>query len=277
MEYGESTDLFTLLVTDVPFVVRAAGSAPDSEPLTALDFGVPSNYTALIAAVGLDATQSFLLEPLNVIRTDIDGVSRVRLVNFVSGASTYSVKGSAFADDFGRDLGFIGIADADVASGASTFEVVDADGNTLKTIEGLEFMPNMHYSVLLVGDANDGSTIDALVIETPRETTRVQFINESATPYDIFIRATDTLLTTLEGGATSEFIDLPTGAYTFLVKALGAGSDSQDLAGVALQLYPGRDLVMRLRGTDALELVVESESLTEMSMMEAEATATPSA
>lgn len=273
LEYGEHTELFTFPVTDQPFVVRAAGSDPDSAPLVTGTFGVSSNYTALVAAVGLSETATFLLEPLNVIRTDIDDVARVRLVNLIAGDSTFSVRGSAFTEDFGQGLGYLGISDADVEAGDTSFEVWGADGNLITSLSPIELDANTHYAIILYGDVDEPNTTAVMVVATPRETTNVQFVNNSTLNLDLYTSdPEDGLIASLESGDTSEWIELPSGAYTFISKLAGAGADSQDLAGLAMQFYPARDVVIRIDGTEArIEMTLLSEVMSPSNVMAGEA------
>lgn len=273
LEYGSVTDIYAIPVTGEAFVARAAGDPAEAEPLFVLDRSVESNVTAIVTAAGLQETVSFVLEPIIVVRNNFDESARLRIVNLVWGDQTVSVRSDVFGM-LSDQLGYLGVADRNVEPETTQIDVLGPDGTVL-TSDTVTFEANTHYALLVHGDYDGEPAIELLVIETPQETARVQFVHNGSSAFDLFISGqNDPLATSIEPGSTTEFYEFPTGAYTFLAKAPGAGADSQDLGGIALQLYPGRDYVVNVTGDEMVEMALQSETVSEEALSP-ETTAVP--
>jgi hypothetical protein len=61
------------------------------------------------------------------------------------------------------------------------------------------------------------------------------------------------ILAGIEPGAEGDWIELPSGAFTFIAYAPDTGPTGRELAGIALQLRPQRDVVMTI-GDSAMQL-----------------------
>lgn len=270
LEYGEFSELYTLPVTGEPFVVRASDAAADGEVLFTLANGVTGNYTALVVAAGEADTLSFLLEPFNVIRGEINGMSRIRTINLVRGAETLDVQ-LASNGEIAGDIGYIGLTDTEVVPVTTDLTVTAPDGSIVYQQDGIQFYADMHYAIVLYGDAENLQSVAAMVIATPQETTRVQITNNADRAIDVYLRAEDEtpFLTNLQPGTTTEFSNLPSRAYTFIVKEIGTGLDGQELAALPFQFYPARDVVLEITGSDPLVFNLVSETLTPAEVLDA--------
>jgi hypothetical protein len=89
----------------------------------------------------------------------------------------------------------------------------------------------------------------------------VQFVNERTDTVDIHLRPGDELIAGgLEAGATSEWITIPSTAATFIAYAPGTGPTGQEIASLASQLRPGRDITVVFRADGTVD--VSEETLT---------------
>jgi hypothetical protein len=258
LAYGEYTAFYVLPAADGTFDVRVAGSDPDTEPIASLGSGVQSNLSQLIAVVGLNANISLAVEPLNIVRNATNSLARVRVFNAVAGAAALSITNEA-GTDFGTGTTFLSVIDADVEPSTYTFTVTDANGASVLSQE-VELEPDMVYLLVLHGGAEGNPPVELLVIPSEQETTRVRFINESGTAGDIYLEGTDEPLQTNFDGET-DFIDVPSGAATFVLRGAGAAADSTALASTAVQLFPAREVTIRVSGTgdDTVMEVVSDE------------------
>ncbi|MDZ4770015.1 MAG: hypothetical protein SGJ24_12880 [Chloroflexota bacterium] len=271
LEYGEFTRLYTLPVTGAPFVVRAGNAPADSQDvLFTTGQGATGNYTALIIAAGEAESLSFLLEPLNVIRGEINGMARIRTVNMVRGTETLDVQ-LASDGEIATDIGYIGLTDIDITPVTTDLTVTAPDGSIVYQQDGIAFDADQHYAIVLYGDPDDLESVMAMVIATPQETTRVQITNNTDRALDVYQRTAEEIpmLTNLQPGVTTEFMSLPSRAYTFIVKEVGSGSAGQELTAIAYQFYPARDVVLVINGSETLTFDLVSETFTPADVMDA--------
>jgi len=162
---------------------------------------------------------------------------------------------------FAEGLGWAGIQDVEVEPGTYQLQVTDgADADFTEPVS-FDFEADTVYVVFLTGSTTMGPALDYLVIEMPQDETRVQFINERSDTVDIHLRpGGDLLVNGLEAGATSEWISIPSTAATFIAYAPGTGTTGQELASLASQLRPARDVTVVFSDDGTTEIV--SEALT---------------
>lgn len=250
LTFGEVTEE-VLLPSSAGLIAQAAGSEAGSETTTQLDFELGGNSSWIVAVVGLNSNASVLLEPISVLRSDYNEMARVRVMNLVASDATFSVTSDADMD-FGTELGFNGMADNDIEPGSYTLSLTGADGSAVGESEAYTFEANTTNTLLIVGAADGSQPIRVIPVVSPRDVSHVQFVNAGTEPVDIFIRPGDTAVVNgLEGGATSEWVEVPSGAATFITYAPGTGPTGQEQAALPLQLDPSRDVVITF-GADGL-------------------------
>lgn len=250
--FGEVTEE-VMLPSTATFAARMAGDAADSPPLAQLDFDLGGNTTWVISVVGLASNASVLLEPLSVVRTDYNDMARVRVMNLVATGDTYTVTSDSDIN-FGTELEFHSTADNDIEPGTHNLTLTDADGNTVGESQSYTFDANTTTTLLIVGGA-DGTPVQVIPITSERYTNRVQFVNNGTDPVDVFTRpGGSAIVSNLAGGATSEWVDVPSGAVTFITYAPGTGPTGQELAALPIQLAPWRDVVVTFGADGQAEL-----------------------
>jgi hypothetical protein len=260
LAFGEATEILTLPAGTHTVSVRAAGSAADSETLSTLTWDFTGNSTWIISAVGLVETASFLAEPVTVIRTPLNGLARVRIANWVSDLEMLNVD-SDTDTVFAEGLGWAGIQDVEIEPGTYQLQVTDGADATFTEPISFDFEADTVYVVFLTGSTEMGPAVDYLVIEMPQDETRVQFVNERTDTVDVHLRPGDELIAGgLEAGATSEWITIPSTAATFIAYAPGTGPTGQEIASLASQLRPGRDITVVFRADGTVD--VSEETLT---------------
>jgi hypothetical protein len=260
LAFGEATDIVNLPAGTHTVNVRAAGSAADSEPLATFTWDFTGNSTWIVSAVGLMETVSFLAEPVTVIRTPLNGLARVRIANWVSDIEMLNVDSDSDTV-FAEGLGWAGIQDVEIEPGTYQLQVTDgADADFTEPVS-FDFEADTVYVVFLTGSTTMGPAVDYLVIEMPQDETRVQFVNERSDTIDIHLRPGDELIAGgLEAGATSEWFSIPSTAATFIAYAPGTGPTGQELASLASQLRPARDVTVVFHDDGTTEIT--SETLT---------------
>jgi len=258
LAFGESTDILNLSAGTHTVNVRAAGSAADSEPLATFTWDFTGNSTWIVSAVGLMETVSFLAEPVTVIRTPLNGLARVRLANWVSDIEMLNVDSDSDTV-FAEGLGWAGIQDVEIEPGTYQLQVTDgADADFTEPVS-FDFEADTVYVIFLTGSTTMGPAVDYLVIEMPQDETRVQFVNERSDTVDIHMRPGDELIAGgLEAGATSEWFSVPSTAATFIAYAPGTGPTGQELASLASQLRPARDVTVVFRADGTTEITEET-------------------
>jgi hypothetical protein len=120
------------------------------------------------------------------------------------------------------------------------------------------------YTLLLVGGAGGNPPIKLLPVVSDEDKTRVQFVNQSNTPVDVYLKGqTQPLAPALKSGASTDFTAVPSSAVTFVVRNAGSHVTDRELAVLETQLRPERDLVVTVSNAGgALQITVTSESLT---------------
>jgi len=255
--FGETTGLITMPVGNHTIHVRPAGSGPGAEPLSTLRWDFVGNSTWVVTSAGLVSTYAFITEPVNIIRTRLDGRARVRVVNWVAGAERLSVA-SDRGISFGDGLGWVGIKDVEVDPGDYALQVTGASGSVYTEPVAFTFAADHVYTLLIAGSKDGDPAIRLMTLESPQDQTRVRFVNQRADAVDLHIRPGNArIIENLQPGASTDYIGLPSGAATFVAYAPGEGPRGQEKAALAEQLRPGRDLSVTL-GANGQMSVTES-------------------
>jgi hypothetical protein len=257
LAFGDSTDLMVVPAGTRTISAREAGAAADSDPLVSVTWDFVGNSTWVIAGVGLMETSSFLLEPVTVVRTPTNGMARVRVINQVADIETLSVSGAPDGANFADALGWAGVQDTEVEPGTYQLQVTDGAEGTFGDAQSFDFAADTIYTIFLTGSTAMGPEVDFLVIELPQDETRVQFINERSDAIDVHMRPGDELVVSLDAGATSEWLTIPSTAATFIAFMPGTGPAGQEQASLATQLRPGRDVTIVFRADGSVEVVEE--------------------
>jgi hypothetical protein len=160
---------------------------------------------------------------------------------------------------FAEGLGWAGVQDVEIEPGMYQLQVTDgADADFTEPVS-FNFEADTVYVLFLTGSTTMGPAVDYLVIEVPQDETRVQFVNERSDAVDIHMRPGDELVAGgLEAGATSEWFSIPSTAATFIAYAPGTGPTGQELASLASQLRPARDVTVVFRADGTTEITEET-------------------
>ncbi len=272
LAYGQATPFMTLPSTVQGYVVRPAGSGPDGEVLFRLNRRVKPNQSEIIAAAGLASRKAFVLEPLVLVRSGTRGNARVRVFNMVWGGPYLTVKDNT-GTVYGQDLQYLSSSgDVDVAPGTYSFEVQSGAGKRVASVDNLNLEADKVYSLMIIGGMEGDPPVRFVVLDSEQETTRVRIVNNGGATADVYIKGNDQpFVRGLAAGTSTDFIPVPSGATTFVLRAAGSAPNSSELAFVAPQLRPGRDITITINGTGvATQMGITEDHLTQ-------ATATPAA
>ncbi len=245
LAFGEATGFVFLPAGEYTIVARNAGSGVEGEILTTMNWDFQTNTSWSASLVGLISTGTLLLEPINLLRDDIaDDVSRVRVVNYVSGGSPLTITSSA-GDDFGHALGWIGVFDTDLTPGTYDLTVTSEDGTALLTDSAVELESDALTALLLIGSADGSQPLQFITLNSPEFVSRVQFVNSGTEPIQIFVRPGDhELVASLAPGETSEWATVSSGSATFVTYVPGTGPTGQELGAWIGEVHPFRDLTI---------------------------------
>ncbi len=249
LQYGQSTDYFTLPSITDGFLARASGSGANGEILARLTRGVKTNQSQIIVAAGLADKRAFVLEPLTLVRDNTRGRARVRVFNTVWGGPYLGVTDNQ-GHAYGQDLQYLSSSgDVDVDPGTYDFEIKTGSGQTLFTESGFNLSSDKIYSLIIVGGMENTPPVHFLIVVSDQEVTRVRFVNRSHHAADIYIKGDPSpFVAGLPGGASTDFLPLPSGAITFYLRPSGTPPSGAELAFVASQLRPGRDVTITIDG-----------------------------
>ena len=242
LAFGEATELFPFEHGARVFTARLAGSGKNGEVLASGNKDYGANSSWVLTAAGLNEKVSFLVEPMSVVRNKYGNQARVRLVNFVPETRIDVV--DANGNDFGIGLGWIGIQDKMVDAASYTLQV-NANGGPMLEPVTFDMAANTTYTLFVIGQPDSDSPVQILSIVVPQETGRVRFVSTRADTVDVHYRpGEERLIENLGAGATTDWVTLEAGAFTFIAYAPGTGPTGRELAGVALQLRPGYDITV---------------------------------
>ncbi len=250
LAYGEATDFMTLPSSTQGFVARAAGSGSGGDILFRLNRRVKANQSEIITAAGLNSRRAFVLEPLVLVRSETRGKARVRVFNTVWGGPYLTVKDNRGAT-YGQDLQYLSSsADSDVDPGVYSFEIQSGGGKPVATEENAKLEADKVYSLMIIGGMDGTPPVRFVVLVSDQETTRVRIVNDSNAPADIYIKGNDTpFVRALPPASSTDYVPVPSGATTFVLRAAGSAPNSSELAFVAPQLRPGRDVTITINGS----------------------------
>jgi len=252
LKYGDVTDFISLPDTLSGYIARAAGSSADSPPLFKLAWGVKANKSEMITAAGLNSHKAFLLEPMTLVRNNTKGKARVRVYDTVWGGALLNVD-TTQGMNFSQNQQYLNpSSDKDVAPGVYDFEVKDGTGKVLSTAPGIKLEADKVYVMLIIGGAAGNPPIKLLPIVNDEEVTRIQFVNKSDKAVDVYIK----------GDIKPLVVELATGSTVL----------DKELAFVATQMFPGRDLVMTINSSGGVQISVTSNALTPLTTATTQAT-----
>ncbi|MHB8629202.1 MAG: hypothetical protein ACYDBJ_20480 [Aggregatilineales bacterium] len=274
LKYGDVTDFMALPVTASGYIARAAGSPADSKPLFSLNWGVKANKSEMITAAGLNSRKAFLLEPMTLVRNKTNGKARVRSYDTVWGGPFLSV-GTTQGIGISQNQQYLNPSnDTDLAPGVYDFEVKDSSGKTVATLPGVKLEADKVYVMLILGGAAGNPPVKLIPIVSDEESTRVQFVNQSNSALDVYVKGeTKPFVTGLANGASTPLTALPSDSVTFVARNSGGSVSDKEVAFVALQLYPGRDTVITISNAGGgVQMKITSNTLTPMATPTAEAT-----
>ena len=264
LSFGDVTPMFAVLANKRGFVMREAGSAPDSVPIFTANWALTPNQSYLILATGLVYKRSFVLQPITLVRNNMQGKSRLRIINVISDSPPLRMLDTTGAS-LGTNLYYLRTVDLNHALGSSDLILQNRLGEVITT-ETVDFKADMLYVALITGDAIDTFPIDLQVLEIPQETTRVRVVNHADANLNVLLKRNAKQVpfaTNLAPDAQTDFTDVPSGAASFLVKSAAEGADNRELAAALTQLRPSRDVTLTIQKSGAkLEIGVTAEELT---------------
>lgn len=245
LTFGEQTGFIFLPASSYSIVARAAGSGVEGEVITVMDWNFQQNTSWLVTFVGLLSTVSLQLEPINLLRDDIPAdMARVRVVNFVSGGSALTINSST-GDNFGQSLGWIGVFDTDMSPGTHSLTVTSQDGTAMLTDSVVDIGSDALTTLLLIGSADGTQPLQLITFNSPANVSRVQFVNNSSVPIQIFVRpGNHEIIASLASGQTSEWVTVSSGSVTFVTYVPGTGPVGQELSAWIGEVHPLRDLTI---------------------------------
>jgi hypothetical protein len=267
LAFGQVTDAMLLPSGKYNVDARAAGSGPDGEVITTMNWDFQPDTSWLVTFVGLTSNASLQLEPINLLRNDIAAdMARVRVVNLVAGAPELTVSSSK-GEDFGQSLAWSDVFDADIKPGTYNLTVTSKDEEPLLTNSAVDVEAGMLSTVVLVGSVDGSQPLQLVTFNSLADVSRVQFVNNSSAPVQIFARPGDVeLVQSLAAGETSDWVTVPSGAVTFVSYAPGTGPAGQELGSWIGTVQPMRDVVITF-GADSTSTAsdpVFSPALSEM-------------
>jgi hypothetical protein len=252
LTYGTFTGLMPIQAGSRTFRARAAGSGPSGEVLYRLTWDFLANSTWMVTAAGVRSTFSFIVEPITIIRNAYDGQARVRVINVVATGPRVTVTDGS-GKIFGDGLGWVGIKDSLVAPGEYILSASTQTGLALAQPAAFTFEANHTYTLFVIGDGS-AAPLAFLNLPVEQDITRVRFMNTRGDRVDVHARPGNArIVEGIEPGAEGDWIELPSGAFTFIAYAPDTGPTGRELAGIALQLRPQRDVVITI-GDSAMQL-----------------------
>jgi hypothetical protein len=261
LEYGKFTDFIALPTTSRGYIARTAGSETSTDPLFRLQWGVTANKSELVLAAGSNAQKSFLLEPITLLRSNTQGKARVRVVNAAWGGTPLTLKTNQ--DVLAQSLAYAAVADADIKPDTYDFDISTDAGQSVGSEKQVMLEADKVYTMVITGSSQGQPPIQLMTVVSDQETTRVKFINQNGAPADIYLKGSDKALATgLGTNATSEFITIPSGAATFIIRNVGSAATERELGALMTQLRPGRDVIISLVGGNPPKLEITEEILT---------------
>jgi hypothetical protein len=265
LSFGDVTQMYAFPSNKRGLIMRKAGSTADDEPaIFESNWLLTPNQSYLMLATGLLFKNAFVLDPITLVRNNIQGRSRLRIINVISNSPPLRMLDGTGAT-LATNLLYLRTVDVNRNPGPSELDLQNRLGETITT-EKMEYKADTLYVALITGDAIDTFPIDVQILEFPQETTRVKVVNDSDTPYNVVLKrgGTQTIFAPdLAPKASSDYIEVPSGAASFLIKR-SASDDTREIIASALQLRPSRDVTLTIVGTGMnIEVVLSSQTLAE--------------
>jgi hypothetical protein len=252
LTYGTFTGLMPIQAGNRTFRARPAGSGPSGEVLYRLSWDYLANSTWMVTAAGIKSVFAFIVEPITIIRNAYEGNARVRVINLIATGPRVTVTDSS-GKVFGDGLGWVGIKDSLVAPGEYVLSASTQTGLEMPQPLTTTFEANHTYTLLMIGNGTPEQPLAILMLPIPQDITRVKFINGRSDIVDVHARpGNEKIVTLLEPGAETDWIELPSGAFTFIAYAPDTGPTGRELAGIATQLRPQRDVTITI-GESAMQ------------------------
>jgi hypothetical protein len=213
-----------------------------------LTWDFASNSTWVLATTGVSSNQSVAIQPIAVIRNDLKGQARVRVVQAISGLGRVNVT-SEEGTTFGDSLGWLGNQDTMVDAGDYILRTDTAAGAPVIPPTAFTFDANQSYVLFLSGSTEGDIKPEFVTLINPQDTTRVRFVNEGDAAADVHYRPGNAKIADrLEPGETSEWVEVPTSSVTFVAYGPGDGPTGQELASLTASLRSGRDMTISVNG-----------------------------
>lgn len=257
MEFGDYSDVVVLNSGNLTFISRPAGSGPDGEQLSSLEWNFSGGTTWFFSGIGLQSETAYFLEPVSIVRYDYNDQARVRVMNLVTDKQNLSVTSDNI--EFANNIEWVGLNDTMLDEGDYDLTATLEDGTT---IDGptLNVEPNHTYTLIFIGMNDDEYPAEVVVLKDKQDTTRVKFVSNRSTPVEIFaMPAGEELVDEIASGEETEWIDVPSGALTFTLFEPNTGPDAQEITAISRQLSPGRDLTVTI---DDSGLAITDEAVT---------------
>lgn len=244
LAYGDATPLMPINAGQYTIRARPAGSGQGGEELYAMTWNYTGNTTWIVTAAGSVDKFAFIVEPVSIVRNNYNDQARIRVVNFVEHQPRITVT-TADGRSLGDGLGWIGIRDTLISGGEYALNVTGPGGETLVENYAVNVANNTTLTLYIIGQIGAEPAVSVLPIATPQNTTRVRFISERSDTVDIHARpGNERLIANLTSGTTTEFIELASGAWTFIAYLPDTGPTGQEQAAIPLHLRPGRDVTV---------------------------------
>jgi hypothetical protein len=247
LQYDQFTDFIFLPSGQHTFAFRPAGSGAQGTVISTLSWNFAQDTSWMVAMAGRAADYSLQVEPFTLLRGQMSGNARIRVVNWVSSRQRITVS-SDQGVDFGRGLGWIGIKDADISPGVYTLTLTMEGGQPLPSPAPYEFTANTLYALMITGGADGNPPPHLIAIPSSQDITRVRFVNNRGDAVDIHMRpGNQKIVEALAPGQITDYLSLPNGAVTFVAYAPGTGPRGQELSALIEHLRPARDLTVALQ------------------------------
>lgn len=259
LAFGDVTELTVLNAGNLGIIARPAGSGVDGEQVGRLDWNFQGNSSWIVASVGLQSEFAFFIEPISIIRNNYDDQARVRVMNFITSKERATVTTDSNIQ-LANGIGWIGHKDSMITPDQHNLTLTLDDGTVFENIITSEFSAHTTYFVLLIGMNTEQQPIKALMTEDRENTTRVKFVSQRSNAIDVFIMPQSTeLVNEMQPDAETEWIELPSGAITFILFEPDTGPTGQEIAGISRQLRPGRDVTILINDNG---LSIQDEAVT---------------
>lgn len=254
LQFGQFTPFIYLPSGTYTFDARAAGAGVESEVTTSLSWDLSPDTSWLIASVGRLDNLTFLLEPVSLLRSDINGNARIRVVNWIPNIEQITVA-SDQGETFGEGLGWIGIHDADVAPGTYNLGLTSGDGQPLAAPAPYELAADTLTALVVAGDRDNDPAPRIIPIVSAQDVARVRFVSNRPDAVDIHVRpGNNRIVENLAPGTTTDYLPLQSGAITFVAYAPGTGPGGRELAALIDQLRPARDVTVTLNADNTIAI-----------------------